>query len=556
MKNITRRQAIKLISASGLALYLDFSLNNKYSFAKTGSVNLANISPIDRTLEEKAKPIFFADEPERAHNILWDKLSFLKSIGGKIPSPEKSVEFAIVGGGMSGLLSAYILRKHKPFIIEQSARLGGNSKGQSWQGIDYSIGAAYLIEPEKDSDTYNLLNELGVTKEWRIKNSGDYVAIKNILKEGLWEGELDSKNIQIYKKLTDYFANLNEETNGYVYPDIPVVDPERRDNINKLDQISFIKHLEEIAGQKLPTLLETAIEQYCWSSFGASSSEISAASGLNFLAAEFSSVAVLPGGNSRVAEKAMEKLLEVTPTENVKVNSLVFHVEVVKDGVLISYYDFINQKAHTVKANKAIMACPKFVVNKVLHEIEPERSKAISRLKYRSYLVANVLIDQKIDKDFYDLYLLGDADSDFVNSREEANKQKVTDVVLANFASSVKDKTVLSLYRALPYDGSRIELYMPDAYQRIRKEFEEQITNSILPLLKLSPKNIVDLRIARWGHPLPVASVGLIAEGIPEILRKPFKDRVYFVEQDNWALPAFETACSEALYWTKIIARS
>jgi hypothetical protein len=108
---------------------------------------------------------------------------------------------------------------------------------------------------------------------------------------------------------------------------------------------------------------------------------------------------------------------------------------------------------------------------------------------------------------------------------------------------------VLTLYRALPYDSARAEALAPTAYNRYRQEFEAQIKDSILPLLKLKAEDIADLRLARWGHPIPVAAPGLIAEGVPEVLRKPFKDRVFFVEQDNWALPAFETALTEAQLW-------
>ena len=57
----------------------------------------------------------------------------------------------------------------------------------------------------------------------------------------------------------------------------------------------------------------------------------------------------------------------------------------------------------------------------------------------------------------------------------------------------------------------------------------------------------MDIRISRWGHALPVAQTGLIADGTLEKIRKPFRERVFFVEQDNWALPALDTSVNEAL---------
>jgi protoporphyrinogen oxidase len=47
--------------------------------------------------------------------------------------------------GLSGLITAYPLRKFKPIILEQSPRFGGNAKGQSGRGLEYSIGAAFTF---------------------------------------------------------------------------------------------------------------------------------------------------------------------------------------------------------------------------------------------------------------------------------------------------------------------------------------------------------------------------------------------------------------------------
>jgi hypothetical protein len=125
----------------------------------------------------------------------------------------------------------------------------------------------------------------------------------------------------------------------------------------------------------------------------------------------------------------------------------------------------------------------------------------------------------------------------------------VTDVIFADYAKAVGGSTVLTLYRGMPFDSARSEILAPDSYNRYRREFEEQIKDTILPLLKIPHESVVDLRMARWGHPLPVAAPGLIADGVVDELRKPFKERVFFVEQDNWALPAFETALTEAQLW-------
>jgi protoporphyrinogen oxidase len=547
MDTINRRQALKLFAGMGVSLYL--APYTQLPVWAAGKTDLTEISPINRTLGELAPKIWFSDYPDTAHKILWNKQGYIDSLGAKAPKVTERVPLVVIGGGIAGLFSAYLLRQHKPVVLEQAPRFGGNSKGQSWHGIDYSIGAAYFIQPEEDSDIDKVLKEIGIDKLWKIKEEGGPVAVQGKIYEDFWSGSsvTDEASKAQIKLLSDYFKKVNEGEE-ITYPDIPIVDPEIEDYIKQLDRETFKAHLERIAGGPLVSQVETAIEHYCWSSLGASSTAISAAAGLNFLASEFGAIAVLPGGNAGVAERVLERLAQDLPAKNLRPDSLVYDVRVVEDGAIVSYVDG-GGNPHSIHAKAVVMACPKFVANKVLHEIEPERVAAIKRLKYNSYLVANVCIKGGGKAPFYDIYMLGEGKLASDNVQIAANTQKVTDIIYGNYAKGVAGSTVLTLYRALPYDSARAEALAPTAYNRYRQEFEAQIKDSILPLLKLKAEDIADLRLARWGHPIPVAAPGLIAEGVPEILRKPFKERVFFVEQDNWALPAFETALTEAQIW-------
>ena len=555
MSSLNRRDFLKIAGAGGLVIYLN---PLRTAEAKTGAVvDLSEISPIDRSLATPAPRIFFADDPERAHQIFWNpaKLDELETQRKKL-KPERT-DLVVIGGGIAGLTSAYLHRKHKPIVLEQAARFGGNSKGQSWNDIDYSIGAAYIVSPEPESEISKFLKELHLSDIAGDKEGEDPVAINGKIYKEFWSGETVAGNTQAeeqFKKLFDYFKKLS--AGDLPYPEIPATTQDERNLINKLDRESFKEHLERIAGGgPLHPHIETAMEHYCWSSFGSTFSEISAACGLNFYAAEFGSLRVFPGGNSKIAERLVEALCSLTSRENLRARSLVFSCSVTPAGVEVGYLD-AKGEAHNIIAKAAVMACPKFVAAKLLREIEPERLAAIKQLRYHSYLVANVLLSSPPSETFYDLYMLADGTINSENIRSESARHGVTDVVLANFAASNADNTVLTLYRGLPYEGARAEIYSPTSYDQLRSDFEKQLKLEILPLLNLSPDKIADLRIARWGHPLPVAAKGLISNGVVDQLRKPFKDRVFFVEQDNWALPAFETSVGEAFTWRDRIEKA
>ncbi|MGZ8165685.1 MAG: hypothetical protein ACXW04_09770, partial [Methylobacter sp.] len=332
----------------------------------------------------------------------------------------------------------------------------------------------------------------------------------------------------------------------------PTDDIKLREYINKLDQEDFKSHLEKNIGSDLPDHAATLLEHYCFSSLGGSLTEISAAAGINFFAAEFDDVAVFPGGNSYIAEALLKHLYMQLPANNLLAGHLVFDVQAQQEGVLISYLD-PNNEAHSILAEKVIMSCPKFVAAKLIDRLSSKKAAAISELEYRAYVVANLLINHPITETDYDIYWLGQGKADFKNVAAYARGRGITDVINANFSSPDLQKTVLSFYQALPYQGGRAELYAGDSYASMKARISAQLKKEVYPFYDLKEQDIVDLRLTRWGHPLPLASVGLLQRGIVDTLREPIDNRIFFVEQDNWALPAIETVAAEAIHWSSMI---
>ena len=505
---------------------------------------LEPISPVDRSLPDAGPPRYSGDDYGRAHRILWDKPGYLASKGG-LPEPSEKVPLVIVGGGISGLASAWLLRRHHPVVLERAARFGGNSRAESWNGVDYSIGAAYVLKPDAGTALDGFFRELDLAELTRAHEGHDPVIWQGRRYAAFWDGETALEAKAQLAALQQHFVDVAEEKNGWFYPEIPASDPAQRGRLDELDRVTFIRHLEKIAGGRLHPHVETAIEHYCWSSFGASAREIGAASGLNFLTAEIDPILVCPGGNAAIAERLLQRVARHVPPDHLRAGAIVLDVRVRADGVQVSYED-ADGRFRSLLARAAILACPKFAAAKLLHEIEDARLAAIRRLRYHAYLVANVLLKRPVKEDFYGMLLLGEGriGEDIAAA---AARQNATDAVLATYARPHAERTVLTLYRAIPHEGGRGLVFGDDTLARFRAAFEEQIRRDVLPVVGRSAEDIADIRVARWGHPLPVAAAGLIADRVPEALRRPFRDRVFFVEQDNWALPAFETAVSEAL---------
>lgn len=558
--HFSRRQALQLFALAGASVTLPRCatplLKNELKKAATGSETFSatghDISPIDRSVPDRVPEGHFSgDNPEKYHEALWNKEKFLHQHGG-IPTPSEKTEIVVVGGGMSGLFSTYLLRDKKPILLDKANRFGGNSRAESWRGIDYSIGAAYLSAQDDGTPIKNLFTELGIHNLTRKQAVDEYVAVGTRLTNSFWSGHTAPEAKKQFLKLHKYLLAVNQGKE--FYPEY--FDPEKvnKTRLRELDRVSFRKFIEKKISKKLHPQIIAFLDHYCLSALGAYSHEISASSGLYFLAAEFSPNDVLPGGNARAAEQVLKRIQESIPAENIRSSSLVVNVKVNEQNAWVTYITEAG-KLHTIACNKVIMSCPKFVAARVIENLEPVRLSAIKELNYSSYVLANVIVNKKLDPKIYDVYLLQNADIEPPISINDPGAMRSTDLVLSSFTYPETDKTIVTLYKPLPYKDTRKTLLAKDAWSKLQKNVREEIP-AILTLFGANLDDVAEIRLTRWGHPIPVPSVGLLSGGIINKLRKPFQNRVFFIEQDNYMLPAIETCANEAIYWCDQIKRS
>ncbi|MHB8882144.1 MAG: FAD-dependent oxidoreductase [Thermodesulfovibrionales bacterium] len=566
---ITRRQAIKIIGQGGLYTFILTHSPGCVSFQPKGSAAFPSVSdpltnpdglcfsPFNRTLGDKAPKEFGGDRPDAPHDVfLFKSAAERRELADSIRDIEKA-RVVVVGAGIAGITAAYELRSYKPVLLDQGPRFGGNAQGEAWRGTDYSTAAAYFCGQDADSPILKFYQEIGIDKIWRTKKEEDPVLLKGKRYTNFWNGETAPEAAEQFLRLRKYFEDVNGENEGQIYPEIPPADEKVLQRLNQLDKMTFRRHLEEVLGSKLHPHIETALEHYCWSTFACTLDQMSAAGGMNAYAAEFGDIYVMPGGNGAIAEAALKKMTETVPLSHFRPSALVFDVQVNGEGVLVSYIDH-RGKPVKIRAEAAILGCPKFVVKKILRDIEPERLRAIEQLNYNAYLVANVLVDQPYGGDeFYDYYLLGDGTVDVADMEKATDEQGITDVIYGSYARPDRTAagrpghTVLTLYRGFPYSEGRGNLYKDGAFEKYYSQFERQIKEEVLPQLKLDRSKIVDIRISRWGHPMPVQTPGLIRNGTIDSLRRPFRGSVFFVQQDNWMYAAIETSIQEGLIWAK-----
>jgi len=446
----------------------------------------------------------------------------LPSLASAALQPE--VDTIVVGGGISGLTSAYRLGGNRRVVVlEQAPAAGGNAKSASWGDLEYAIGAAYFCEPDRGDELDTLYRELGVMDRSLPVPKGE-VFFGDRLIEGFWEGNANPSERDDIVRIAREWRNLVEHR----YPDIPWT-PETgwtEDEYEAADLLPFSKHLDAIDA---PPAVRRFCKHYCWSSFGAPPEEVSTYAALNFITAEFGVIRALPGGNAGVAKALLEKL--TGRGVNVATGQLAVSVKNRDDGVEV--VALRGDEVLRYHAKSCVFAAPRFMAAHIVDGFPADRLEIVAGMKWRAYLVANVLLSKRPRHEWYDVYRLDELDPATMGW---------TDLILADFVKEERSKrtAVITAYRALPFDGGRALLGTIEQYDEHRSTLLADLAPK-LAALGLDRTDIVDVNLARWGHPMVVAQPGQLSNGDLERLSAPF-GRIAFAHQDRFGTPAIESA--------------
>jgi len=478
-----------------------------------------------------------------------------------LPPATEEVSVAVVGGGLGGLATAYLLRRHRPVIFELRSRFGGTAMGETWEGISYSMGGAYFITPDPGTDLNRFYRQLGLHREYRLSPGGDDpIELQGRILEDFWSrgvGTPEERDaFRRYAEVVRYYA---EEA----YPEIPLP-KEQSQWIRDLDRRTLKQDIEARMGVPVPPLLAAAIQGYCYSSFGAGWQELSAAGGWNFIAAEEFGRWVLPGGNGSMID-ALWRAIAKRETHSTKGPRYLRHSSRVidvrlepDDRVRVTWLD-PQQRLRSLRARRVVLAGAKHICRYLLPDLPrlaPEQGEAMQQIPQRAYVVANVLLDAPVRRDFYDLFLLGDGNFPMDETSAE-QRLGVADVIKGTFPAGPApgETDVLTLYWPLPFSRGRFTLIADDGWESYARRLVPQVRR-ILDLLRVGAGSVRQIRLTRWGHAMPISVPGLISDGTLELASRPIEDRIFFVNQDNWALPAVENTVLDAHTAARAIERA
>jgi phytoene dehydrogenase-like protein len=480
-KNISRRNLLGklgklLATASGLSLARDVAL------AGTGPL-------LSYTREEDTKEVPTASD--RSYTIApWTGDDF--TLGHRLrkkqfpnfpDTPDRKVDFVIVGGGVAGLTAALYLNNENYLLLEQYGEVGGHSRGSNWSGLGFSYGSTLIDHPQ--GMLGELLDDLDLKPIRLDESSINWLWDSRWIKgSGVNQDALRSE-FERFKKQAQAIWQTTE--NGNIFA--PLTDSQ----LLKLDQEVFSNSLTGYSEQFV-----SLINSYLKSYLGGGAASVSALSAFAVLSGLVEPGYVLPGGNATIVESLGHRLL-IRDRDRIKSKSFVWSIEV-KDNSSLVTYGGEDGVCHKVQCRHVIVTTPHLVSARILNNLSDVAKSPLFGFRYCSYLVATLLLKKSILEDGY-AHFTGHPLS-FSELLPSETPYKLSGKYKARMGAAL---TVLQPYE--PASNGRGLLLAGD-----REAFAEAVVKQVKQLSSDLEGNLERVVLTRWGHALAVPGPGYFSK--------------------------------------------
>lgn len=400
------------------------------------------------------------------------------------PEPSAEKEVVIVGGGLSGMITAHRLDEMDTLILEKEPTVGGNSRRRQSNGIQYPLGAVTSQGAEAPFTSY--FNELKVPfQKVQGPDMAYFVKGKRIIDPfgaGAESLPFNQKIKDQFKGLKAHLSQYLDTKNGIYFPRSSNVKP-----IRDLDKITLYQYFKE-QGYYPETI--RFLDDILATRMGCSGENVSAWMGLYILSRAVTDVYTLPGGHGAISEILADKLNQDDTTELRSGFTTLSVKNMDDDHVWVSGIDS-HGGLKTIQAQAAVLAVPKFYANRIVPDLSAERKAIIQKFQYNAYMVAQVELTQPISDTFETI-------NDGLLSKIMMRPDWLPNNKGENGTSH------LTIYAPFTGREGRMKLYTSSA-----NGLAEQIVNDIETVFPGGSKHISKISLHRWGHPMITPAPGI-----------------------------------------------
>ncbi|MBI4376708.1 MAG: FAD-dependent oxidoreductase [Elusimicrobia bacterium] len=393
-----------------------------------------------------------------------------------VPAPSLSCDILIVGGGPSGLAAADELKDQDFLLLEKEPYLGGNSYTESWQGLNYSTGAAW--DSSSDPSFAALVKRWNF--DWKPIKGEDSVCYDGVWIRDFWNGRADNPafdKLPYPKAVKDSFRQFLR--------DIEKIDTEKQ--MESLDARPFSDFLEGYSPQ-----LQAFWDCFGPSNWGATSRHTSAYLGLQAAKDWFRTQRYTWEGGIGVASQIVWRGLPEKAKKRALTGATVYRLARQKGRVWATFMH--EGKPRTVEARAAVVAAPKYIARRLVDRLPADQAAAMSAMRYAPYMVYNLCFDRMVYNRSYDNWVVGARNfTDFIPA----------DWVTHGDGGDPARKQVITVYAPRP-EQERPELLDDELVLHAA----EQAVSELVSLFPDWERQLSEVRIFRRGHPLPMSVPG------------------------------------------------
>lgn len=474
-------------------------------------------------------------------------------------SQEIKINTLILGGGVSGLATAYGLSKkgrNDYLLLELHDQVGGNSLGGKNTVTSYPLGAHYLpIANNHNQALIDFLHEEKIITHFNDEGLPYYEEEflcadpdERLYLDGYWQKGLipfatltaeERNEMNAFLKQMEYFKTLKGSDDRYVF-DIPISQCSLDKSFTALDNISFYDWLVQQGWQSKP--LHWFVDYSCRDDYGTSSKDTSAWAGIHYFAsrkakaanAESDEILTWPEGNYFLVKRLEAKI----PEQNIKTGCITFDIAQKDDQWIVDYFDDKQQKSIRIIADQVVYALPFFLLKYMKSEWAKGLFEKTEKQTYAPWMVANLYCNGAPLKDegaplSWDNVIAYTDSLGYVNSNHQRLESRTKELVL-------------TYYKAFAESDSQASRRM------LHEKSAEQLTEDLLyELQKVHPdiRSIVDeVEIQLWGHAMARPTVGeLWTRRIARNNHLEAQKNIHFVHTDVSGISIFEEAFDNAM---------
>jgi monoamine oxidase len=465
---------------------------NRRSFIKyviAGSIGA--LCPIDIPLhaEPPEPPVVDGEHFEICHQVR-DRRIF------KAPTSSARHDIAILGGGVSGMTAAYLLRDQDFVLLEKETHWGGNAYTQEYHGQKFATGAAFT---GKDDSASQLAAQIGLQP--LPIDSPDGTIVNGVFVPDTWRSGLD------------HLAYPTEVLRGFKKFRQEMMRVPLKTRARELDTMALAQFL-----RGYPPELTTWWDGFGRSNWGGAAAETSALIGIGTLQEIARESArddrVTFAGGLGAITKRLAAILVQSHSERMYSDATAVAVTPERGHVLVTYVHHGTMKALEAKA--VIVALPKFFARRIVAGLPAAQSSAMAKIPYAPYVVVNLIFDRPVFNRGYDTWCPGNTFTDFI----------VADWVIRHQPGYRQRNNILTCYTPLA-QANRAELLSEDRCRRLAA----RVLRNFQKLFPRSDANPIEVHLYRRGHPMMVSAPGIYTQTLPAA-RHPM-ERIFFANTDS-----------------------